>query len=430
MAYYEGETLRERAARGPVPLTEAIELGVQLARGLGAAHRRGIVHRDVKPENLVVTGDGVLKIVDFGVATVVREGRPSAGGTFGTAAYMSPEQVGAGAVDRRTDVWSAGVVLYELLAGSRPFHGEGEALSRSIRGDPPRPLGRIRPDLPRPVADLVHRCLEKEPDARFQTAELLATELLHAAEGGAAVPRVVPQRSRLFEGRPRRVLVAVLLLLSVAALYAVLGGPGRTFSRQPAADGATLLGIAVLPFDVQGAGLGIWREGMVDLLSANLDAVAGLRAIDSRTVLARWREEVREAGALDLEKALEVARGTGARYAVVGTVVSSGSGMRLGARIHSLQDERSLASLHVEGSPDSVFALVDRLSIDVIAAIWQGKERPRGKVDLARITTASLPALKAYLEGERRTPRSHSPCITWVWPMPGRRMGRRVTSGS
>jgi tetratricopeptide (TPR) repeat protein len=168
----------------------------------------------------------------------------------------------------------------------------------------------------------------------------------------------------------------------------------------PGTAEAAAPGIAVLPFEVRGENLDMWREGMVDLLSVNLEGAADFRAIDSRTVLAGWREAVREAGTLELEGALDVARGTGAQYAVMGSVVSNGPDMRLGARIYSVQDGRSLASLTVEGPPDSLFTLVDRLSIDVLAAIWQGEERPNADVDLARITTTSLPALKAYLEGE------------------------------
>ena len=421
MACYDGETVRQRSARGPIPVPEVVDLGVQLAEGLSAAHRRGIIHCDIKPENLLVTRDGVLKIVDFGVATVLGDGPTSGGRRFGTAAYMSPEQVRGGRVDQRTDLWSMGVVLYELLAGARPFSGEGETLLQAICHDAPRRLPGIRHDLPTAAASVIERCLEKDPTRRFDTADAVATELRRASGGAAATsaagrPHVVRRTgrasqlegtgfwTRALETRPWRVLrpslLPLSLLLVLVGMYVLLHDPDRTLSRQRALAVTALPGIAVLPFDVKGAGLDIWREGMVDLLSANLDGVAGLRAIDSRTVLARWREAVQKAGVPDLEKALEVARGTGARYAVIGSVVSSGSGMRLGARIHSLPDGRSLASLHVEGPPDSVFALVDRLSIDVLAAIWQGREQPRGDVDLARITTSSLPALKAYLEGE------------------------------
>ncbi|MFN2431869.1 MAG: tetratricopeptide repeat protein, partial [Gemmatimonadota bacterium] len=153
----------------------------------------------------------------------------------------------------------------------------------------------------------------------------------------------------------------------------------------------------------------VWREGMVDVLSTNLDGTAGLRAIDSRTVLARWRETVEGPAAPDLATALEVARRAGAKYALVGNVVSSGSDMRVGAEIYSVPDGASLGAAQVEGSPDSIFGLVDRLSIEALSAIWQGEQDPGATPDLARTTTTSLPALKAFLEGESLLRRSDFP---------------------
>jgi tetratricopeptide (TPR) repeat protein len=382
MAYYDGETLRERIGRGPVSVPDAVDLGSQLADGLSAAHRNGIIHRDIKPENILVTRDGVLKIVDFGVAKIMKEGLPSAGLPLGTAAYMSPEQTRGETLDHRTDLWSTGVVLYEMLAGTRPFGGEGEALIHAIRNDPPRLLSAVRGDLPAPLVTLAERCLEKDRERRFESADALAREL-------RSEPRPRPRRARI---------AAAAALLAILAAVFLIRSEGEVAS--PVVGEAAAPGIAVLPFEVRGEDLGVWREGMVDLLSISLDGAADLRAIDSRTVLARWGETVREQGAPDLERALEVARGTGAQYAVMGSIVSSSSGIRLGAQIYALQDGSSLAAVQVEGSPDSLFALVDRLSIDVLAAIWQGEERPRVDVDLTRITTTSLPALKAYLEGE------------------------------
>jgi tetratricopeptide (TPR) repeat protein len=380
MAYYDGETLRDRIRRGPLSLPDAVDLGSQLAEGLSAAHRNGIIHRDIKPENLLITRDGVLKIVDFGVAKILREGLPSAGLPLGTAAYMSPEQTRGEALDHRTDLWSTGVVLYEMLAGVRPFGGEGEALIHAIRNDSPRPLAVGR-DLPTPIVSVVERCLEKDRDRRFESGDALAAALR-------------------FEPLPRRRRAWAAAAAIAAVLAAVFLMRSQAEVATPSVEEAAAPGIAVLPFEVRGEDLAVWREGMVDLLSVNLDGAADLRAIDSRTVLARWREAGQEAGPPDLARALEVARRTGARYAVMGSVVSSGSGVRLGAEIYALQDETSLATLQVQGPPDSLFALVDRLSIDVLAAIWQGEERPRVDVDLTRITTTSLPALKAYLEGE------------------------------
>ncbi|HUP21013.1 MAG TPA: adenylate/guanylate cyclase domain-containing protein [Gemmatimonadota bacterium] len=193
-------------------------------------------------------------------------------------------------------------------------------------------------------------------------------------------------------------VVAFSLLFGLAGLYVVIQDRGRSFSPDEAVAGDAAPGLAVLPFSVQGSGLDEWREGMVDLLSTNLDGAGGLRAIDSRTVLARWREVAGD-GSPDLDTALDVGRKAGARYALLGSVVSIGDGVRLSADVYEVDGGRKLGSGTVEGSQDSVFMLVDRLSIEILRAIG-GDPGATGSVNLARATTTSLPALKAFMEGE------------------------------
>jgi tetratricopeptide (TPR) repeat protein len=200
--------------------------------------------------------------------------------------------------------------------------------------------------------------------------------------------------------------VAIALALVGAALFIVIRDRGGERGPDLALASAAP-GVAILPFHVNDAELEGWREGLVDLLGKNLDGAGGLRAIDSRTVLARWREQVPEGGEPDLPTALTVARSSGGRYALVGNVVSIGSNMRIFADVYDLEDDERLGQESVEGSPDSIFGLVDRLSIAVLRRILargDGDDLPR--VDLAAVTTTSVPALKAYLEGEALARRS------------------------
>ncbi|CAN5320154.1 hypothetical protein BH18GEM1_BH18GEM1_21070 [soil metagenome] len=193
---------------------------------------------------------------------------------------------------------------------------------------------------------------------------------------------------------------AFSLLFGLAGLYVVIKDRGRSFSPPEAVAGSAAPGIAVLPFAVQGEGLDVWREGMVDMLGTSLDGAAGLRAIDSRTVLARWREVVGDGASADLAMALDVGRRTGARYVLVGSAVGVGDEIRLSAQVYDAEGGGELGQGEVVGSADSVFSLVDRLSIEVLRAVLQGREGALPRVNLARVTTSSLPALKAYLEGE------------------------------
>jgi predicted Ser/Thr protein kinase len=191
MEYVEGETLRQRLARGPLPIPEVLDLGAQLADGLARAHRAGILHRDLKPENLIVTPDGLLKILDFGLAkvlpvpfggldtqeTLTRHGT-RAGTLVGTLEYMSPEQASGRAVDNRTDQFAVGLILGEMATGEPLFRREtpAEVLAAVIERDP-EPLRRLRPDAPPALEALVSRCLQKDPARRFARTDDLASEL-------------------------------------------------------------------------------------------------------------------------------------------------------------------------------------------------------------------------------------------------------------
>ena len=179
MSFYDGETLKKRIARGPLSVIEALDVAIQVAQGLAKAHAAGIIHRDIKPANLMVTTDGVVKIVDFGIAKVLDQtGSTQTGTTLGTVSYMSPEQINGESIDARTDVWSLGATLYKMLAGRLPFESDNAmAVMKAIDSRDPVPLHELRADLPDDLVRVVNRALRKSRNDRVASAADLAQQL-------------------------------------------------------------------------------------------------------------------------------------------------------------------------------------------------------------------------------------------------------------
>ncbi|NGP75099.1 protein kinase [Balneolaceae bacterium YR4-1] len=179
MPCYEGKSLREKINEGPIPIDDAVEIAIQAARGLSKTHSKDIVHRDIKPGNIMFSEDGEVKIVDFGLAKL--EGRTlltTEGTTLGTVSYMSPEQSTGKDVNQKTDIWSLGVILYEMLTGERPFKGNYEqAVIYSIINDEPQPIRDINPKIPKELARIVHRALEKDVKDRYASINNMLEDL-------------------------------------------------------------------------------------------------------------------------------------------------------------------------------------------------------------------------------------------------------------
>jgi serine/threonine-protein kinase PknK len=245
MAYVPGLTLREKIHQGPLAVSEAVGLAIQVARGLERAHEHSIIHRDIKPANLIVTERGELRILDFGVAHRAGSQLTGEGLALGTLAYMSPEQLQGKTVDRRTDLWSLGVVLFEMLAGRRPFEGESDgALWGAIVGQPAPDLGQIRNDIPETIAAVVARCLSKDPSARYPDAMTLIADLdaLKSSGGPNPAARSMPLALSSFVGR-RTELEAIRNLLGRARLVTLTGPPGMGKTRL-ASEAAPLVAAA------------------------------------------------------------------------------------------------------------------------------------------------------------------------------------------
>ena len=232
MEFIEGRTLRQRLATGPIPIRQALDITIQIASALAAAHDAGVIHRDVKPENIVIRADGLVKVLDFGLAKL--EDAATAGRTTqtapppyevaGTIAYMSPEQARGELLDRRTDIFSLGAVLYEMVTGGQAFAGTSTAIVYdAILNRLPVPPARLISDVPARLEDIISRALEKNRDLRYQTASDLRTDLIRLQRDSepradvASGREIAARRSSASHPRYRPIRLVVLLSILGAA---------------------------------------------------------------------------------------------------------------------------------------------------------------------------------------------------------------------
>ena len=389
MPLVEGESVRARLRRdGELPVPEAVRVLRDVADALSYAHRHGVVHRDIKPDNVLLSDHHAL-VTDFGVAKALdaasRHSTLTATGlVLGTPAYMAPEQAAADPhTDHRADIYALGVLGYEILAGRPPFAGpSAQAIVAAQLTQAATPLAEVRPSVPPALAALVMRCLEKRPADRWQSA----AEVLDALEALGAPAGTVPSAAP----RARRRIAAPALgaaLVVALAVGLMLRRSGNTAPLDPNL-------VAVAPFDVPDPRLSLWREGLVDLLSRNLDGAGPLRSVPPTTVIRRWR------GRSDRLSAAELGRRTSARLIVFGNLIGAGpDSVRLTATALDAVSERPLAELELWEAGDRMDRLADSLTVRLLREL--GRTRGIQVFRTGSLGSTSLPALKAFLHGEQ-----------------------------
>jgi serine/threonine-protein kinase len=395
MPLIEGESLRERVVReGPLPVNDCVRILRDIADALAYAHRRGVVHRDIKPGNILLSGQHAL-VTDFGVAKALHEAAKSetlttGGLSIGTPAYTSPEQAAADPnVDHRTDIYSIGVLAYEILTGRPPFVdlSPQSILSAHVTKIPVA-VAKHRADVPLALADVVMTCLEKNPADRYQRAEDLAVGLEALA---TPTKGTTPTRATLAAGasgwRGRRLVVPIVAVVTLGALAI---GVLRSRSA-PDLDPNV---IAVAPFDVLGAKLETWREGLVDLLSASLDGAGPLKTVSPSAVIKEWN------GRTEPRAAAELGANLGAGLVVYGRLVAAGNdSARVAGTLYDAVAREIIAEFSFRDLADRVDRLADSLALRIMGELSQ--RRPLGVWRLASLGAASPAALKEFLRGEQ-----------------------------
>jgi serine/threonine protein kinase/Tfp pilus assembly protein PilF len=386
MEYIEGKELSEHTGSGALPVDQAIDLALPIAEGLGAAHRKGIVHRDVKSSNIMMSANGQPKIMDFGLAKVRGAAQVTKEGTtIGTAAYMSPEQARGEEVDHRSDIWSFGVLLYEMLAGGRPFRSDyDQAVVYAILNEDPPALTGIRPELPEKLEAIVRKCLAKDPEQRYQSMDAAIGELKALR---APTSDSITAKQPVIGTRRRRLPV---LLAGVAGIIILILGALYLFTR-PEPTSVDKKSVAVLPFENlnRDQESEYFSDGMTEDIITQLSKIGDLRVI-SRTSSMRYK------GA---DKGLrEIGKELGVATLLEGSIRRSGDRVRITSQLVDAETDEHLWAEVYDRNLEDIFEVQSDVAQQIAAAL-QATLSPAEKARIERQPTKNLTAYDYYLKG-------------------------------
>lgn len=397
MQIVEGQSLKDVIAGKDLPIDRILEIGIQVCEGLQAAHDKGIIHRDIKPSNILLDSHGRVRIVDFGLA-VIRgsEQLTKTGSTLGTIGYMSPEQIQGKEVDHRSDLFSLGVVLYELITGQNPFMQESEAATLAAVSDHlPEPLARFKSGIPDTLQPIIDKALEKNAKIRYQHADGMLADLMRVKRSldtgqsisGATLPENRSVRPWWIAGAVIAVTVAVALIVSKPWVTDTAGGKPDQIR------------LVVLPFEnLGGPEDEYFADGITDAITSRLAKISGLGVI-SRTSAKKYRETEKTLKQIGAE--LDVS------YVLEGTILWDKSGdpdrVRIIPQLIQVSDDSHIWAEEYERELTQIFAVQTDIATSIANRLNIALLEPERKA-LAEIPTVSTEAYHAYLAaGEQET---------------------------
>ena len=404
MELVTGETLSEKLANGALPLEEALKVARQIAEALEAAHERGIIHRDLKPANIKVTPEGRVKVLDFGLAkaldvketgtasdaslspTLVIEGTQP-GVILGTAEFMSPEQARGKPVDKRTDIWSFGCVLYELLTGRRIFAGEtaSDVLAAILTAEPRWEM--LPPETPARIRDLLARSLQKDPNRRLRDVGDARIEIDQALEElrQGPIPSAPPELRQISRKLPVTGIAAGVVAATIAVLALMWLGRRSVPSAAPSPSTRSL---AVLPFKDLSRQTGgqLLGDAFAETMSARLASIPGLQIVTPHATIDF------SAGDEDFQR---IARATGATLVLGGAIQRAGDQLRITCSLVRVPDGVHVGGDEVTTSPSDIFGAQDRLAESVLTWLGGKREKPFARAGTALLSPS---AQESYLQ--------------------------------